>query len=130
MVNSGELIGTTEYLKLQMRCRIYRCRHNRVRPYTLFSCPVIHVPTQASHLKELMQRLPLLISPCDTQMSRDLSRRGIPHPVQFYNLVFRADQSAFVLESRRALTLWPCSWTFTVQHTIYGKCEYFMNQEG
>ena len=29
-----------------------------------------------------------------------------------------------------ALTLWPWSWTFTVQHTIYVKCEYFMNQEG
>ena len=28
------------------------------------------------------------------------------------------------------LTLWPWSWTFTVQHTIYVKCEYFMNQEG
>ena len=30
----------------------------------------------------------------------------------------------------RRLTLWPWSWTFTVQHTIYVKCEYFMNQEG
>ena len=29
-----------------------------------------------------------------------------------------------------SLTLWPWSWTFTVQHTIYVKCEYFMNQEG
>ena len=29
-----------------------------------------------------------------------------------------------------ALTLWPWSWTFTVQHIIYVKCEYFMNQEG
>jgi len=28
------------------------------------------------------------------------------------------------------LTLWPCSWTFAVQHTIYVKCEYFTNQEG
>ena len=28
------------------------------------------------------------------------------------------------------LALWPCRWTFTVQHTIYVKCEYFMNQEG
>jgi len=27
-------------------------------------------------------------------------------------------------------TLWPWSWTFTVQHTIYVKCEYFMNPEG
>jgi len=29
-----------------------------------------------------------------------------------------------------SLTLWPWSWTFTVQHTIYVKCEYFRNQEG
>ena len=28
------------------------------------------------------------------------------------------------------LTLWSWSWTFTVQHTIYVQCEYFMNQEG
>jgi hypothetical protein len=28
------------------------------------------------------------------------------------------------------LTLWPWSWMFTVRHTIYVKCEYFMNQEG
>jgi hypothetical protein len=28
------------------------------------------------------------------------------------------------------LTVWPWSWTFTVQHTINVKCEYFMNQEG
>jgi hypothetical protein len=28
------------------------------------------------------------------------------------------------------ITLWPWSWTFTVQHTIYVKCEYFMNPEG
>ena len=27
------------------------------------------------------------------------------------------------------LTLWPWCWTFTVSHTIYVKCEYFMNQE-
>ena len=25
------------------------------------------------------------------------------------------------------LTLWPWSWTFKFQHTIYVKCEYFMN---
>ena len=29
----------------------------------------------------------------------------------------------------RTLTLWPWSWIFTVQLTIYVKCEYFMNQE-
>jgi len=28
------------------------------------------------------------------------------------------------------LTLWPWSWTFTVQHTIYVNCEYFVDQEG
>ena len=29
-----------------------------------------------------------------------------------------------------SLTLWPWSWKFRVYHTIYVKCEYFMNQEG
>jgi len=29
MVNSEELIGTAEYLTLQGRCRINRCRYNR-----------------------------------------------------------------------------------------------------
>ena len=29
-----------------------------------------------------------------------------------------------------SLTLWPWSWTFTVQHTMYVQSEYFMNQEG
>ena len=33
-------------------------------------------------------------------------------------------------QSALSLNLWPWSWTFTVQHTIYVKCEYFMNQEG
>jgi hypothetical protein len=33
MVNSEELIGSTEYLTLQARCRINRCRYNRVRLY-------------------------------------------------------------------------------------------------
>jgi len=31
MVNSEELIGTTEYLTLYTRCRINRCRYNGVR---------------------------------------------------------------------------------------------------
>ena len=31
MVNSDELVGTTEYLTLQARCRINRCRYIRVR---------------------------------------------------------------------------------------------------
>jgi hypothetical protein len=33
MVNSEDLIGTTEYLTLQARCCINRCRYNRVRLY-------------------------------------------------------------------------------------------------
>ena len=33
MVNSEELIGTTEYLTLQTMCRLNRCRYNRVRLY-------------------------------------------------------------------------------------------------
>jgi hypothetical protein len=36
----------------------------------------------------------------------------------------------FTLVGVIRLALWPCSWTFTVQHAIYVKCEYFMNQEG
>jgi len=31
------------------------------------------------------------------------------------------------INSFMALTFWPCSWTFKFQHTIYVKCEYFMN---
>jgi hypothetical protein len=33
MINSEELIGTTEYLTLQRRCRINRCCYNRSRLY-------------------------------------------------------------------------------------------------
>ena len=33
MVNTHELIGTAGYLTLQARCRIKRCRYNRVRLY-------------------------------------------------------------------------------------------------
>jgi hypothetical protein len=33
MVNSEELIGTTEYLTLYARCRVNRCRYNRVQLY-------------------------------------------------------------------------------------------------
>ena len=33
MVNSVELIDTTEHLTLWMRCRINRCRYKRVRLY-------------------------------------------------------------------------------------------------
>ena len=35
-----------------------------------------------------------------------------------------------VSTDRLVLTFWPWSWTYTVQHNIYVKCEYFMNQEG
>jgi hypothetical protein len=35
MVNSDELIGTTEYLTLQARCRINGCRYNRVLLYVV-----------------------------------------------------------------------------------------------
>jgi hypothetical protein len=37
MVNSDELIGSTEYLTLYTRCRINRCRYNRVRLYVVSS---------------------------------------------------------------------------------------------
>jgi hypothetical protein len=33
MVNSEELIGTTEYLTLETRCRINQCLYNRVQLY-------------------------------------------------------------------------------------------------
>jgi hypothetical protein len=33
MVNSEELIGTTEYLTLYTKCRIKRCHYNRVQLY-------------------------------------------------------------------------------------------------
>jgi hypothetical protein len=36
MVNSEELIGTTDYLTLYTRCHINRCRYNRVRLYNVF----------------------------------------------------------------------------------------------
>ena len=35
MVNSDELLGTTECLTLYTRCRINRCRYNRVGLYFL-----------------------------------------------------------------------------------------------
>ena len=43
MVNSEELIGTAEYLTLQARYRINRCRYNRVRPYYYATITVIFV---------------------------------------------------------------------------------------
>jgi hypothetical protein len=33
MVNTDELIGTTEHLTLKTRCRLNRCRYNRVRSF-------------------------------------------------------------------------------------------------
>jgi hypothetical protein len=33
MVNSEELIGIAQYLTLYTRCRLNRCRYNRVRLY-------------------------------------------------------------------------------------------------
>ena len=41
MVNSEELIGTTEYLTLYTRRRITRCRYNRVRLY-LYTYMTLH----------------------------------------------------------------------------------------
>ena len=44
--NSEQLIGTPEYLTLYARCRINRCRYNRVRlyisflPYALHTSPI------------------------------------------------------------------------------------------
>jgi hypothetical protein len=37
MVDSEELIGTTEYLTLYARCRINRCRYKRVRLYFIIA---------------------------------------------------------------------------------------------
>jgi hypothetical protein len=37
MVNSEELIGTTEHVTLYARCRLNRCRYNRIRLYLLLS---------------------------------------------------------------------------------------------
>jgi hypothetical protein len=38
MVNSEELIGTTECVMLWMRCRINGCRYNRVQLYLVHIC--------------------------------------------------------------------------------------------
>jgi len=38
MVNGKELIGNTEYLTLQARCRINRCRYNWVRFRDMMPC--------------------------------------------------------------------------------------------
>ena len=45
MVNSEELIGTTEYLTLWTRCRINRFRYNRVLLYVyLWTSLIFSVP--------------------------------------------------------------------------------------
>jgi len=46
MVNSEELVGTTEYLTLKTRFRINRCRLNRVRLYLCVrACVYIYIHT-------------------------------------------------------------------------------------
>ena len=35
MVNSEDLIGTTEYVAVYARCRLNRCRYNRVLLYII-----------------------------------------------------------------------------------------------
>ena len=47
MVSSEELIGTTEYLMLSMRCRIYRRRYNWVLLY--INLPENRTPTEDSN---------------------------------------------------------------------------------
>jgi hypothetical protein len=42
MVNSGELIGTTECLMLYAMCHINRCRYNRVRLYMMLLRNVLY----------------------------------------------------------------------------------------
>jgi len=44
MVNSEELVGTTEHLTLYMRCRINRCRYKRVRLYCPVQCALLKKP--------------------------------------------------------------------------------------
>jgi len=46
MVKSDELTATTEHLTLKMRCRINRCRYNRVRLYVF----KMNINITSSHL--------------------------------------------------------------------------------
>jgi hypothetical protein len=39
MVNREELIGTAEHVTLYARCRLNRCRYNRVRLYVIKFTP-------------------------------------------------------------------------------------------
>jgi len=64
-VNSGVLIGTAEYLALQTRCCIHRCRYNQVRlhfyPTELFRCSfacVICTPTNRPYIPALASDAP------------------------------------------------------------------------
>jgi hypothetical protein len=43
MVNSEELIGIIEYLTLYTRCRLNRCRYNRVQLHVLFNAVILCV---------------------------------------------------------------------------------------
>ena len=43
MVNSEELIVTTEYLTLYARCRLNRCRYNRVQLYVRLFLFWVHI---------------------------------------------------------------------------------------
>jgi len=54
--------------------------------------------------------------------------RGEANPRCIVNL----EKTGYVSGKKKiiCLTLWPWSWIFTVSHTIYVQCEYFMNQEG
>ena len=50
MVNSEELIGTTEYPTLCTRFRINRCRYNRVRLY-IVTCNQLPIYLHSNNLK-------------------------------------------------------------------------------
>jgi hypothetical protein len=43
MVNSEELIGTTEYVTLYMRCRLNRCCYNGIRPHVYSTWWVVQI---------------------------------------------------------------------------------------
>ena len=51
-------------------------------------------------------------------------------PCDFSIVVIQEKIRKVLMMDVRVLTLWPWSWIFTVQSTIYVKYEYFMNQEG
>jgi hypothetical protein len=49
MVNSEELIGTTEYLMPYTRCRINRCRYNKVILYSVHAVSIVRVLKRFHH---------------------------------------------------------------------------------